>query len=381
VPLNHPPGEAQVDYGFATVILDGNKTKVALFVMSLPYSDAFFIRAYPRECTQTFQDGHVQAFNFFGGVPHRISYDNSRVAVKKFVGPRERELTDGFLRLQSHHLFKEHFCLVRKANEKGHVENLVAYARNNFLVPVPEVSDFEALNAHLLKCCELELDRSIRGKQGIKSQRLEEERQSFLPLPTEQFEANHVELRRANSLSLVRFDRNDYSVPVNCAHHHLTVIGLLDEVRIMNKDVLVATHRRDWRKEQVHFDPVHYLALLERRPGAFDFARPMKDWQLPWCFDLLRRRLEMKEGSNGTRQYIQVLRLLETSTVSVLAKAVTHALELGTLQADAVRVILQGHNEKPVGLFSLAGRPHLQGVQVQSPDLTQYATLGERSLA
>jgi transposase len=381
VPLFHPPGEAQVDYGFAEVILDGVTVQAALFVMSLPHSDAMFIRAYPRECTQTFQDGHAAAFEFFGGVPTRISYDNSRVAVKKFVGPRTRELTDGFLRLQSHYLFKEHFCLVRKANEKGHVENLVAYTRNNFLVPVPNMKDFEALNAHLLECCGAELDRSIRGKQGTKAQRLEEDRQAFLPLPADAFESKEVQKRRANSLSLVRFDRNDYSVPVSCAHHPLTVIGLLDEVRIMNKEVRVATHRRDWGKEAVHFDPVHYLALLERRPGAFDFARPMANWQLPSCFDLLRRRLEIKNGSEGTRQYIKVLRLLESSTVFELAGAVTAALDLGTLEADAVAVILQGRNEKPVGLFSLDGRPHLQGVQVKSPDLTEYAVLAERSLA
>jgi len=381
VPLIHHPGEAQVDYGFATVILGGVEIKAALFVMSLPYSDAVFIRAYPRECTETFQDGHVRAFAYFRGVPTRISYDNSRIAVKKFVGPRKRELTEGFLCLQSHHLFKEHFCLVRKANEKGHVENLVAYTRNNFLVPVPEMADFEALNAYLLQCCLKELERSIRGKSGIKADRLTEDQQAFLPLPGEAFEARRVEMRRANSLSLVRFDRNDYSVPVSHAHHALSVIGTVDDIRIMNKDVLVATHRRDWGKEAVHFDPVHYLALLERRPGALDFARPMANWALPPCFDLLRRRLEMKSGSPGTRQYIQVLRLLESASVAQLSRAIDKALELGTLQVDAVHVILQGCQEKPLGMFSLDGRPHLQGVQVNKPDLTQYATLAARSLA
>ncbi len=381
IPLIHSPGEAQVDYGFATVRIAEVEVKAALFVMSLPYSDAVFIRAYPRECTETFQDGHVQAFAFFEGVPTRISYDNSRIAVKKFVGPRQRELTDGFLRLQSHHLFKEHFCLVRKANEKGHVENLVAYTRNNFLVPVPDMPDFQSLNAYLLERCQAELSRSIRGKQGSKADRLDEDRHAFLSLQHEAFEPRRVELRRANSLSLVRFDRNDYSVPVNCAHHALTLIGTIDQVRIMNKDKHIATHPRDWDKEAVHFDPVHYLALLERRPGALDFARPMAHWDLPSCFDLLRRRLELKEGSQGTRAYIQVLRLLEGASVNELTRAIEQALELGTLQADAVRVVLQGHREKPLRLFSLDGRPHLQGVQINKPDLTQYAALAERSLA
>ena len=92
-PLSHPPGEAQVDYGFADVLLNGELTKVALFVMTLPYSDAIFIQAFPKECTESFQEGHVRAFEFFGGVPNRISYDNSKIAVGKIVGNREREVT------------------------------------------------------------------------------------------------------------------------------------------------------------------------------------------------------------------------------------------------------------------------------------------------
>ena len=124
-PLAHRPGEAQVDFGFAKIDWNGERQKVALFVMSLPYSDAFFICAFPRECTEAFQLGHCLAFEFFGAVPHRISYDNSKVAVSKVVGARRRDLTEGFLRLQSHFLYDEHFCLVRRANEKGHVESLV----------------------------------------------------------------------------------------------------------------------------------------------------------------------------------------------------------------------------------------------------------------
>src|SRR6516165_1962491 len=98
---------------------------VALFVMTLPYSDAIFVSAFPRECTEAFLEGHVRAFAFFGGVPRRIRYDNSKVAVARITGGRDRTLTDAFLRLQSHHLFEEHFCLVRRPNEKGHVETLV----------------------------------------------------------------------------------------------------------------------------------------------------------------------------------------------------------------------------------------------------------------
>src|SRR5947209_17325115 len=113
VPLAHPPGEAQVDFGEAEVILDGRPTKVALFVMTLPYSDAIFVRAFPRECTEAFLEGHVRAFTFLGGVPRRISYDTSKIAVAEITGGRQRKVTDAFLRLKSYYLFESHFCRVR----------------------------------------------------------------------------------------------------------------------------------------------------------------------------------------------------------------------------------------------------------------------------
>ena len=133
IPLAHPPGEAQVDFGFAEVVVAGEQVKVAMFVMSLPYSDALYIQVFPRECTESFQEGHKRAFEFLEGVPRRISYDNSKIAVSKITGSREREVTREFSRLKSHYLFESHFCLVRRANEKGHVERLLDFAA--FAVP------------------------------------------------------------------------------------------------------------------------------------------------------------------------------------------------------------------------------------------------------
>jgi transposase len=127
-----------VDFGFAYVDVAGERQQVALFVMSLPYSDALYIQAFPRECTEAFLEGHNRAFRFIGGVPRKIRYDNSKIAVAKITGSRERQVTKEFQRLQSHYLFETQFCLVRRANEKGHVECLVDFCRANFLVPVPK---------------------------------------------------------------------------------------------------------------------------------------------------------------------------------------------------------------------------------------------------
>ena len=196
VPLAHPPGEAQVDFGEAEVTLDGRPAKVAVFVMTLPYSDALFCCAFPRECTEAFLEGHARAFAFFGGVPRRISYDNLKIAVAKVLGGRDRKLTAEFLRLKSHHLFESHFCRVRRPNEKGHVETLVGYARRTFLVPVPAVhGGLEPLNADLEARCRDDLRRKLWGKPTIKADRLDEERPALLPLPSEAFVAARVEPR------------------------------------------------------------------------------------------------------------------------------------------------------------------------------------------
>ena len=375
VPLAHPPGEAQVDFGEAQVVIGGEAATAALFVLTLPHSDAFFVAAFPAECTETFQEGHVRAFRYFGGVPTRISYDNSKIAVATIVGQRGRTPTREFLRLQSHFLFAHHFCRVRRPNEKGHVEAMVGFARRNFLVPVPEAESWEALNAELVRRCEADLGRRVRGEATTKGDRLAAERPSLRASPADGFEARRIELVTANSLSLVRFDRNDYSVPTAYAHRPITVVGGIDRVRLLCREEVVATHRRNWGREHTTFDPVHYLALLERKPGAFDHARPLAEWPLPEAFAVLRRRFEGAWGRPGLRHFIQVLRLLERSSLGELTAAVEQALTFGVTTADGVRVLLEQTRETPVPLFPLDGRPHLAGVTVPSPDLTAYHAL------
>lgn len=375
MPLAHRAGEAQADFGEATVIYRGQQRKVSFFVMTLPYSDALFCQAFPRECTETFQEGHRRAFEFFGGVPKRISYDNSRIAVSKVIQKRGGVFTVEFLRLVSHYLYEYHFCLVRRPNEKGHTENLVGYSRRNFMVPVPAFDDFEVFNGQLAESCREDLNRQLRGKENSKAELLEEERQAMLRLPSRPFEARRVEPCQANSLSLVRFDRNDYSVPTPYAHHAVLAIGGIENVRFVVQDRVVAEHPRNWDQENVHYDPVHYLALLERKPGALDFGKPFDDWNLPEGFGVLRRRLEGELGSGGRREFIKVLRLLESWELGELAKAVDHALAIGALTVEAIRLLLQDGRETPVKYFRLDGRPHLQGRVVPAPNLSLYDTL------
>jgi transposase len=377
VPLSHPPGHAQFDFGEAVVVIAGVERKAHFAVMTLPYSDTYFISAYPRECTENFQAGHTAAYDFFGTVPVRTSYDNTSIAVTKIVGT-SRVLTREFLRLQSHFLFKEHFCRVRRGNEKGHVETHVGYARRNLLVPVPSFDSFEALNEYLAACCYADLFRRVRGKPETKAVLLAADRAAMLALPDDRFEVRRVEQVAANSLSLVRFDRNDYSVPTAFAHHDVTCVGGISDVRILCGTDVVAEHQRSWDKEGVFFDFRHYLALLERKPGALDFARPLEGICLPECLKTLRRLLEADLGHEGTREFIKVLRLLERATMVEVTDAVTQALEIGATGSDVITCILFHHKEAPVPLFSLDGRPHLKSVAVDPPDLGAYDSLTQK---
>jgi len=374
MPLTHEPGEAQFDFGEATVVIAGEEQKAHFAVVALPYSNALFVKAYPRENTETFQDAHVSAFEFFGGVPTKIAYDNTSIAVTKITGP-ERDLTRGFLVLESHHLFTHRFCNPASGWEKGNVEGGVGYSRRNWMVPVPHFASWAEFNAYLARCCRVDLSRVLWGRTQSKGELARTDRASMLSLPKLRFEARRVAKTRASSLSLVRFDRNSYSVPTAYAHHDVTVTGSIEQVRIACEEKVVATHERSWQMQGVFYDPRHYLALLERKPGALDAARPLADWDLPACFDLLRRRLEASLGHRGTRAYIKVLRLLEHASVSRLAAAISYALEIGATAPEAIELILRQRAEAPVALFCLDGHPHLRPYMVEAPDLSAYTFL------
>jgi transposase len=375
VPLLHPPGEAQCDFGHAEVIVAGVRHKAALFVLTLPYSNARFGCLFPRECMEAFHAGHARACAFFGGVPTRISYDNSKLAVTRFTGPHERRLNREFLRLQSHFAFAAHFCNVRRAHEKGHVEGGVGYVRRNFLVPVPRADCWEDHNTHLAGACRKEWERRAPDGAHTTAELLAGDRPAFLPLPEEPFEARRVELVTISSLSLGRFDGNDYSVPTRNAYQSLTATGTIDHVRFSHRGSVVAEHRRCWAKKQVVFDPLHYLALLERKPGALDHAKPLAGWQLPDCFARLRRRLEETDATGGTRRYIGVLRLLETYELAAVTAAIERALALAVVDAGAVRLLVEQARQPAVAGCDLTGRPRLLAVHLPPPDLTAYSNL------
>jgi len=163
VPLEHPPGDAQADFGEAQVVIAGVERTAHFFCMDLPQSDDSFAMAFPAETTEAFLEGHNHAFRYFGGVPRTILYDNTKLAVARILGDGTRRKTQAFSELQSHYLFAEKFGRPAKGNDKGKVEGLVGYTRRNFLVPVPRIASFTELNEHLLEQCRKRRQRKLRG--------------------------------------------------------------------------------------------------------------------------------------------------------------------------------------------------------------------------
>jgi len=375
VPLAHPPGHAQVDFGEACAVIGGESCKVHLFCLDLPHSDACFVRAYPAERTEAFLDGHNAAFAFLGGVPRSILYDNTRLAVAQILGHGERQRTRAFAELQSHYLFLDRFGRPGKGNDKGKVEGLVGYARRNFLVPVPEVADFAELNAHLERRCLDRLGDRLRGQTESVGERLERDLDALQPRPPAPVDACDRRPARVSSLSLVRYDRNDYSVPTAYGHRPVLVRGYVGEVVIACGAEVIARHPRSYAREDFVFDPLHYLALLERKTGALDQAAPLQGWDLPEAFATLRRLLEARMGKAGKREYVQVLRLLETFRPEDVHAAAREALRLGAIGYDAVRHLVLCRIERRPPKLDLTAYPYLPRVTVATTSAGAYMAL------
>ncbi len=375
VPLSHAPGEAQADFGEALVIVAGVERKAHYLAMDLPHSDDCFVSAFPAETTEAFLEGHARAFAYFGAVPTRILYDNTKLAVARILGDGERQKTRAFSELQSHYLFAEKFGRPAKGNDKGKVEGLVGYSRRNFMVPIPRVSSWEELNEHLEAESQLRRRRRLRGHTETIGERFERDQVAMLPLPATPYEACDKITARVSSIALVRYRTNDYSVPTEYGHRQVLVKGYVHRVEIACGSEVIARHERSYERETAVYDPFHYLALLEHKSRALDQAAPLAGWQLPECFGHLRRLLEARLKKHGGREYIQVLRLLETFPLEEVTAAVEDALRLGTISSDAVRHLLLCRIERRPPRLDLDNWPHLPMARVQTTQAADYMAL------
>ena len=375
IPLTHAPGEAQVDFGEALVVIAGVEQKAHYLAMDLPHSDDCFVAAFPAETTEAFLEGHVRAFAYFGAVPTRILYDNTKIAVARILGGDERQRTRAFSELQSYYLFADKFGRPAKGNDKGKVEGLVGYARRNFMVPIPRVSSWEELNTGLEAESQKRRLRRLRGHTEDIGERFKRDHAAMLPLPAAPYEACEKIAGRVSSLSLVRYRSNDYSVPTQYGHRQVWVKGYVHQVVIACGSEVIARHERSYERETVVFDPLHYLALLELKTRALDQAAPLTGWLLPACFAQLRRLLEARLKKHGSREYVQVLRLMETFALAEVTHAIEDALMLGAISFDAVRHLLLCRIERRPPRLDMENSPHLPLAQVRTTQAADYMSL------
>jgi transposase len=381
VPLAHPPGHAQVDFGQCIGVIGGVRTVLHVFCFDLPHSDAPFVKAYPAETTEAFLDGHVSAFAFFGGVPQSILYDNTKLAVARIVGDGQRIRTRAFAELVSHFLFRDRFGRPGKGNDKGKVEGLVKYTQRTFMTPLPHAASFAALNAALAERCRTRQGERAGRQEETIGERLVRDLAALRGIPQGLFEACEKKPAKVASTGLVRYRMNDYSVPTRFAFQDVMVKGFVDAVVIVAGAEIIARHERVYGRHQFVFDPKHYLALLERKPGALDQAAPLQSWNLPEEFQRIRRLLESRMGNRGKKEFIQILRLLEVFEEAVVAASVVQAMQLGAISFDAVKQLVLARIERRPARLDLTRYPYLPTAEVRTTAAADYAALLSRSAA
>ena len=382
LPLEFDPGQdAQVDWGEVVAEIGGERRSVQIFVMRLNHSKVRFVMAFPFQKQEAFFEGHMQAFHFLGGVPRRITYDNLKTAVYRVLAGHNRQEQNAFTAFRSYYLFESRYCTPAQGHEKGGVESDVGYAQRNFFAPIPKAKDFAELNTMVHQACMQDMQRRTRGETASVADIWQSEKSALLPVVQVDYPACTSHVVKVNPYSQVVFETNRYSVPVEYVGKQLALRAYPFRVEVVCLDQVVTKHPRCFGREQDILDPLHYLGLLEQRPGAFEHALPIRQWRQKWSADyegLLSALRQNKPDGNGVREFIAILKLHRTNPPEAVNRAVQQALKLGAAHLDGVQLCLRqlvSPQDLPPAL-TLAN-PKLAAVGNQPVHLEQYNRLLE----
>ena len=379
IPLEFDPGaDAQCDWGEAQVRMAGKLINAQVLCMKLSYSGRPFVMAFPTQRQEVFFEGQRRSFEWYEGIPARVSYDNLTVAVRKVLRGRNREEQNAFIAFRSHYVFDSHFAMVATPREQGRVESLVGYMRRNYFVPVPEVESFEELNRILLARLLEDDQRPVPGKEMTIGQAWEMEKSKLLPLPRFPHRCCVSRPVKASHLSLVNFDSNRYSVPVEYGFSKLTLYAYAWRIEIACGDRIVATHERCYGRGQEIMEVNHYLPLLLLRPGAFPYARPVRQWKMPPVYRECYEALCRNHNGYGVREFLQVLALGRMYGKDAVERAMGQVLAENLVSSERIRRLVSG-NAAAVDQTALLG--HLGQVKVVLPDLGQFDRLRDMAAA
>lgn len=277
IPLRFAPGEAiQIDWGEATVYMNGEKLVINLFCARLCHSCAPYVIAYKRQNLESFLDAIIRTFQYYGGVPHRVIFDNAKVAVKSGFGSHAAA-QDDYEHLSAHYGFEPVFCNPASGNEKGLVENLVGYIRRNVCVPLPKVKNLEELNGKLLEKCVHYLEHKIESRPAPVGVMLEEDRQYLQTLPHYTPDVSKRAYPTVSRYSTVLFETNSYSVPCRYTGKNTTLKAYPNHIEVWIANTLVARHERLFGRKGESLDQQHYLPILAQKGRAIRYARPVQN--------------------------------------------------------------------------------------------------------
>jgi transposase len=341
IPLGHLPGRRlEADFGHIHVDFPDGRRQVPFLVTAWAYSNAPFVQALPFERTEAILEGMVAAFEFFGGVPKEVWWDNPRTVATLILPGRARQLHPRYAALASHHLFDPLFCMPARGNEKPDAEGTVKAVQRRFATPVPRVANLDELNTFFRRRCEAERQRVVQSLFGpfTIQDRLAEDLAAAVPLPKHRFDPCVIHSAVAvDKYQTVAFDANRYSVPRPFAFRMATVKGYVDRVVIVADGQTVATHTRSLKKHVMILDPIHYLATLGRKPGALDHSPTFRDWALPACFADFRAALEQLHGATaGSRRFVRVLQLLGEHPLARVRQSVEECRREHLINSEAV---------------------------------------------
>ena len=331
VPLTFEPGEAfQFDWSEDWAIIGNERTKLQVAHTKLSYSRAFIVRAYLLQTHEMLFDAHNHAFRVLGGIPRRGIYDNMKTAIDKVGRGKERDVNARFLAMASHYLFELEFCNPASGWEKGQVEKNVQDTRHRLWQPTPRFPSLDALNDWLEARCKQYWAQTPHGKmQGTIADLWAEEVQTLMPA-SRPFDGFVEYTKRVTPTCLVHLERNRYSVPASFANRPVSLRVYPDRVVVAAEGLVICEHRRiiDRSHDQpgkTVYDWRHYLAVVQRKPGALRNGAPFAE--LPEAFRTLQQHLLKKPG--GDREMVDILALVLQHDEDAVLLAVEMALETG----------------------------------------------------
>ena len=342
VPLVFMPGEAfQFDWSEDWAVLGGERVKLQAAHTKLSHSRAFILRAYPLQTHEMLFDAHQHAFRVLGGVPRRGIYDNMKTAVDRIGTGKTRQVNARFAAMASHYLFEPEFCNPASGWEKGQVEKNVQDARRRLWQRLPAFPHLDALNAWLEEQCIAEWAQIPHGNLSGTVADLWVQEVPYLMKPGRPFDGFVEHTKRVSPTCLVHFDRNRYSVPASFANRPVSLRIYPDRIVVVAEGQRVCEHARvidrthrspgrtiyDWR---------HYLAVVQRKPGAMRNGAPFTE--LPDAFRQLRQQLLRRTG--GDREMVDILALVLQHDEQAVLCAVELALEAGVATKTHILNIL-----------------------------------------